>query len=219
MNSLTGYVSVLSRIFARPLCPVVEIRYTCLGGASEWADMSGTSPLGFNLDPLQILGFGFIGLAFLMAILAYRSLKEVIAAPDPRENVISLARLFMYLSLALLVAAGPLQLALLWAENAFVPKPVNLKIALINHGWNEERFGKVFIIRDGEAEPLQGTKSVSRAITNGAVLQLQLEEVIEKIKDLDIQLSVLTEENNQKNLENGTRPALPDAATLALEGG
>ena len=181
--------------------------------------MSGTSPLGFSVDPLAILGFGFIGLAFLMAILAYRSLKEVIAAPNPRENVIKLARLFMYLSLALLIAAGPLQVALLYAQSTFAPKPINLKISLINTGWDEEQFGKVFIIRDGEPEPLQRSKPLSRTVANGAVLQLQMEEVIDKIEDMRVQLRVVKEEKDLNSPVHISLPAIPDAATQALEGG
>ncbi|MGB8819464.1 MAG: hypothetical protein WCC66_16245 [Rhizobiaceae bacterium] len=173
----------------------------------------------FALDPLAILGFGFVGLAFLMAILGYRALNQVIAAPNPKENVIKLARLFMYLSLALLIAAGPLQLALLWAQNAFAPKPVNLKISLINSGWDAETFGKVFIIKDGEPEPLERMKPVSRAVANGAVLQLQMEEVIDKIEKMQAQILVVTKESERMKVEEIALPALPDPATLAQQGG
>lgn len=155
--------------------------------------MSGTSPLGFTIDPLAILGFGFIGLAFLMAILAYRSLKEVIASPNPSENVIKLARLFMYLSLALLVAAGPLQLALLWAQSAFAPKPVKLKVSLVNSTWDPDRDGIIEVRFEGEAYKL-APRPIPLTIKDGSNVDLQLEQVAQKIEEMRAQIVVVKKE-------------------------
>lgn len=180
--------------------------------------MSGTSPLGFNLDPLQILGFGFIGLAFLMAILAYRSLKEVIAAPNPRENVIKLARLFMYLSLALLIAAGPLQLGLLWAQSAFVPKPVMLKVAMVNSTWDPKKDGIIEVRFEGQPYEL-APRAIPLTVKDGSSLDLQLEQVARKIEEMRAAIVVVT---NQLNAERAKRIGIvgnADEAAFAVEGG
>jgi hypothetical protein len=196
----------------------VEFGYVDTGGALEWTDMSGTSPLGFNLDPLQILGFGFIGLAFLMAILAYRSLKEVIAAPNPRENVIKLARLFMYLSLALLIAAGPLQLGLLWAQSAFVPKPVMLKVAMVNSTWDPKKDGIIEVRFEGQPYEL-APRAIPLTVKDGSSLDLQLEQVARKIEEMRAAIVVVT---NQLNAERAKRIGIvgnADEAAFAVEGG
>ena len=180
--------------------------------------MSGTSPLGFNVDPLAILGFGFIGLAFLMAILAYRSLKEVIAAPNPRENVIKLARLFMYLSLALLVAAGPLQIALLCAQNAFAPKPVKLTIGLATSTWNPETFGEVGIMKGGRFHPFAKTP-LEWEFDNGDEVNVQLDQVESNIKLMQAQILVVSREREVRPDQPIPVPPPSDPAALATNGG
>lgn len=177
--------------------------------------MSDKTPLGFSIDPLAILGFGFVGLAFLMAILAYRSLKEVIATPNPSENVIKLARLFMYLSLALLVAAGPLQLSLLWAQSAFVPKPVKLKVALVNSTWDPVRDGVIEVRFEGNAYPL-APSPIPLDIRDGSNVDLQLEQVARKIEEMRAAIVVMDKE---LSAERAKRNGNADEAAFAVEGG
>jgi hypothetical protein len=180
--------------------------------------MSDTAPLGFSVDPLAILGFGFIGLAFLMAILAYRSLKEVIAAPNPRENVIKLARLFMYLSLALLVAAGPLQLALLWAQNAFAPKPVKLTISLASTTWEPESFGEVGIMKGGKFHPFTAGPLITE-FGEGDELNIQLDRVAQKIEKMRAQILVVSRDREVRPDQPIPEPLPSDPAAFANNGG
>jgi hypothetical protein len=184
----------------------------------EWTDMSGTAAQGFPVDPLAILGFGFIGLAFLMAILAYRSLKEVIAAPNPRENVIKLARLFMYLSLALLIAAGPLQLALLWAQSAFAPKPVKLTIGLASTTWEPEYFGEVGIMKAGKFHKFAPEPLVTE-FGEGDELNIQLDRVAQKIEKMRAQILVVSRDRELRPDQPIPEPSPSDPAALATNGG
>lgn len=138
-----------------------------------------------------ILGFGFIGLSFLMLFLGYRALREVVRSASPSQGVISLARLFLCISFAFLVAAGPLHLTLLWAESEFLDHSVTVKISMPTRNW-QESFGEIGIWRDGRFlsfthEPLDQT------LKDAEELLVNVDHVVAAIQEMRAQIQASTE--------------------------
>jgi hypothetical protein len=190
----------------------IRLILEALRSISEYHAMGGKVAQEWAVDPLAILGFGFVGLAFLMAYLGYRALKEVIGAPDPKENVIKLARLFMYLSFALLVAAGPLQLALLWAQSAFAPKPVKITISLAGSTWEPASYGEVGIMRGGKFVPFS-PEPITATFGEGDEVNVQLDKVA---KNIDIMRAQFIIEKQDKERPANAIILAPPASDPAI---
>ncbi len=63
-----------------------------------------------------ILGFGFLGLSFLMLYLGYRTMQSVISNPGPDPASVGLCRFFLKISLIFMIFAGPLQWVTLYVN-------------------------------------------------------------------------------------------------------
>ena len=172
----------------------------------------------FLSNPTAILGFGFIGLALLMAYLGYRALKEVIGAPNPKENVIKLARLFMITCFALLICAGPLQFGLLWAQSKFTKQPVNITISLANTTWQADSFGEVGIMRGGKFKPFSSA-SLTETIADGDEINVQLDKVISSISKMQAQILAISQAGTATAGRLTPAPPASDPANAALQGG
>lgn len=176
-------------------------------------------------DPVAILGFGFIGLAFIMAILAYSALKEVIKAENQRESVVKLARFYMALSVVFLLCAGPLQFGLLWAQYTFSAKqPINIKIGMVNTTWKNEAYGEVGIMRNGKFHPFV-SEALVESFADGEEVNVQLDRVIDAFKLMEANLRaqiVVVDESRTSIAHNTSITATPpstDPAAAAQFGG
>ena len=170
-------------------------------------------------NPVAILGFGFIGLALLMVYLAYRALKEVVDAPNPRENVIKLARLFMMISLGSLICAGPLQFGLLWAQSKFTKQPVTVKVALGTRLWQDASYGEVGLTLAGNYKPFTSVP-IEGTVADGEVIRVELEQVMAAINKMQAQILAisLAKTASASPISIGPPPA-SDPANAALQGG
>jgi hypothetical protein len=134
-----------------------------------------------------ILGFGFLGLSFLMLFLAYRAFNDIAKKENPKPEVVRLARQFLWTSLAFLVAAGPLHLALLWGQSNFAPK-VNVKIALSTAIWDLTD-GEVGVVYQGAFRQIP----VDATIGADETILINLDKVRRNIDTMRAQISTATE--------------------------
>jgi hypothetical protein len=61
----------------------------------------------FEVVP-AILGYGSLGLAFLMMFLAYMSLRVVLQQPNPQAATLNLCKQYLYVAFAFVIAAAAL---------------------------------------------------------------------------------------------------------------
>jgi hypothetical protein len=191
-------------------------------GEKQMEKAAGEAAGGILSNPAAILGFGFIGLAFLMAFMGYRALTEVIQAPNPRPNVVGLARLYLFISLALLVLAGPLHFGLLWAQDKFSRPPVNVTISLLTSTWPVKKYGDVGIWEDGHFRSISA-EALKKKVAEGGEINLQLDKVQQAVGQLEEQYraQLLSVSQASAVTSSGVIPAPPaaDPANVSLSGG
>jgi hypothetical protein len=133
-----------------------------------------------------ILGFGFIGLSFLMLFLGYRALRAVVDAPKPSADVVRLARLFLFISLAFLIAAGPLHVALLWMQG----QSVMVRISMTNANWDKS-FGEIGIWRKGKFVNITDSPHEDE-FRNAEDLLVNVDKVVAAIAKMRAQIQAAT---------------------------
>jgi hypothetical protein len=165
-----------------------------------------------------ILGAGFLGLSFIMAYLAYNALKDVIAAPQPKASVVALAKTYMLICIGLLICAGPLQLALLWAQSTFGKPPVNVTISLASTQWQPESYGDVGIMRLGKFKPFS-TAALTETFHDGEEINIQLDKVISSIQKMQAQILAISQGSARSSTVALPPPPPSDPAAAALTSG
>lgn len=115
-----------------------------------------------------ILGFGFLGLSFLMLFLGYRLLNSLVSQEKPSQNVVSLCKTFLWISLVFMISSGPLQWISLYVENATTPDSIILNIGMPDKVW-EKTFGEIYIARGGISTPITNVFIKEKFVDNERV--------------------------------------------------
>ena len=138
-----------------------------------------------------ILSFGFLGLSFLMLYLGYRTMKDVMGRQTSDSRQIGLCKFFLGISLAFMLAAGPLQWVTMYFNNMFEQKSVTLIVALPNESWSNE-FGEIKLFKDGEYLPI-GKIPIKAEFFDKEQVVVEASSVIKFINTIRSQLQVVNE--------------------------
>lgn len=152
---------------------------------------------------VNILNFGFLGLAFLMLYLAYNLISKSAAADnDIKKNEADLIKRFMNISITFMILAGPLQWATIWIKNTVTDKQINLKIALNKTSWDDS-FGSIYIRNNGKEQAIT-FNSISKEFKNNDELLLNVYEISDTIKKMRKQIEILNSKilSNEKLIKN-----------------
>jgi hypothetical protein len=139
-----------------------------------------------------ILGFGFVGLSFLMLYLGYRQMNLVLSQPDTNQDKIGLSRFFLKISLVFLIVAGPLQWANVIVDHFFSDRVVELVVAVPSSAWEPE-FGRIGIVRRGEPMWITPEKLTDTFKDNEAVI-VEVSEVVDAFRKMRGQIQITTRE-------------------------
>lgn len=147
-------------------------------------------------DVTAILGFGFLGLSFLMVYLGYRITTQVVAQGEEKSQSIRMAKFFLVIALVFMVLAGPLQAGLIWfqsyskkAENSYV-----LRISPLT-SWEDE-YGTVYIICKGERTELSKDHRWQGNISHQEAIDIDLSRVEKFIEKMRAQIEKTNENKN-----------------------
>ncbi len=138
-----------------------------------------------------ILGFGFIGLSFLMLFMGFMALRQVTSNENPAPGSLSLCRTYLFISLAFLVLAGPLHIGLIAAERYFT-RSVQLHFTMPTEQWRDD-FGKIIVVNHVKRHALSSKRPVSDQVQHDAVISLDVESVVNSFRESNDTLKETTQ--------------------------
>lgn len=165
-------------------------------------EVSGALP---GLDVPAILGFGFIGLAFLMLVLGYLLMRKVVAQDRAPPHIVGMCKFFLITALLFMIAAGPLQWFTMYMQSQMDHPSITVRIALHERDW-DPAFGNIEIQRlpGGEFKTL--SEAVQEEFRHNQQLNISLIQVQDMITSL------------LREAHPPTSSAMPESRA-ALEGG
>ncbi|RUM68996.1 MAG: hypothetical protein DSZ08_07375 [Sulfurovum sp.] len=139
-----------------------------------------------------ILGFGFLGLSFLMLFLGYNLIRKVTnSGEEVQENTSKLITYFMKVALIFMILAGPLQWVTMSIKYWMEDKKINLLVGINSTRW-EDTFGEIYIRKNGKFIPISKT-SIKKEFKEGEEVLINLDEVSKSIESMRSQIQKLNE--------------------------
>lgn len=147
------------------------------------------------------LGFGFLGLSFLLVYMGYNLIKTVLSRDNHSPGHLNIARFFLKTAWIFMLSAGPLQWMTMYFTKSFSTDTVDLEFAATPNSWSPD-FGHVFLLNK-KADRVQITGSTDKAretYANKEAVVIELSDVITSIQTLSAQLG--DARRQVKDLEN-----------------
>jgi hypothetical protein len=145
----------------------------------------------FEVVP-AILGYGSLGLAFLMMFLAYMSLRVVLQQPNPQAATLNLCKQYLYVAFAFVIAAAALNWGTIWVQHLAEKKSVTIVIQAPTAHW-EKAFGRLTLDHrtdrpDSSPVNLLSGDKITEEFDDKEYVILNSEEIIDFIRTIRQQL-------------------------------